>query len=100
MANTSIASQSNLTINGATNNYFIISLSANASFSLSNIATGRMYSFLIKNTSAYDITITIPNTADIKASFTFVVKASNKYKEVALFFDGTNRIWQISEDLT
>ena len=100
MANTSIASQSNLTIDGATNNYFIVSLSANASFSLSNIATGRMYYFLIKNTSSSDITITLPNTADIKASLTFVVKASNKYKEVALFFDGTNRIWQISEDLT
>ena len=92
-------SQSNLTIDGANGDFFIISLDANASFSLSNITTGKIYYFLIKNTSASEITITLPNTADIKSALTFTIPASNNYKEVAMIYDGTNRIWQISEAL-
>jgi hypothetical protein len=93
-------SQTSLTVDGANGNYFLIELSANASFSLSNIVAGTQYYFRIKNTSGSAITITLPNTADIKASATFTVGASNKHKEVAMIFDGTKRTWQISEELT
>lgn len=93
-------SQSNLTIDGANGNYFLVTLSANASYSLSNIATGVQYYFRIKNTSGSAITITLPNTADIKSVLAFGVGASNKYKEVAMIYDGTNRTWEIGEELT
>lgn len=91
--------QTNLSIDGANGNFFLITVSANASYSLSNIASGTMYYFVITNSGASDIVITLPNTADIKASATVTIKAGKK-KELAMIFDGTNRYWQISEELT
>jgi hypothetical protein len=95
----SFYTQSNLTIDGNNGNFFLIEINANASFSLSNIATGQIYYFRIKNTGASTINITLPNTADIKSLTTVDIGAS-QYKELAMIYDGTNRTWQISEALT
>ena len=92
-------SQTSLTIDGANGNFFLISISANASFSLSNIVQNVQYYFMIKNTGASSITITLPNTADIKSALTVTIGAS-KTKELAMIYNGTNRYWQISEELT
>lgn len=99
-AGTTFYTPTDLSVDGANGNYFLIEISANASFSLSNIAVGTQYYFRIKNTSAGAITITLPNTADIKKAATFTVGASNKYVEAAMIYDGTNRTWQISEELS
>lgn len=97
-AGTAFVTQSNLTINGSSGNFFLVSISASSSFTLSNIATGVQYYIRIYNSSASAITITLPNTADIKAVETFDIDATS-YKEVAMIYDGTNRTWQISETL-
>jgi hypothetical protein len=91
--------QTSLSIDGANGNFFLVTVSVNASFSLSNIATGTMYYFVITNNGASDITITLPNTADIKSSATVIIKAG-KTKEIAMIFNGTKRYWQISEELS
>ena len=93
-------SMNDLVLWGASGSYFKSTISGNQSFYLSGISSGVYYYTLIKNTSASAVTITLPNTADIKPSATFTVGANNKYKEVALIYDGTTRIWQVSEELS
>lgn len=87
-----------LTIDGSTYDFFYITISANASFSLSNITTNQIYYFMITNSGAGEITITLPNTADVSSADTFTIGAS-KVKEVSMIYNGTNRYWQISEEL-
>ena len=93
-------SSNDLVLWGASGQYLYSTISGNQSFYLSGISSGVYYYTLIKNTSASAVTITLPNTADIKPSATFTVGANNKYKEVALIYDGTTRIWQVSEELS
>ena len=97
-AGTSFYTQTDLSINGNNGNFFIITISANASFTLSNIVTGQPYTFLIKASGSVR-TVTLPNTADVKAVATTDI-ADGKYKELVMIYDGTNRIWQVSEELT
>lgn len=91
-------SQTNLNIDGAIGNFFLVTLSANASFTLANIEVGVQYYFVIKNSGSSTTTVTLPNTADIKSAMIINVSAY-KTVELAMIFDGTNRIWQISEEL-
>jgi hypothetical protein len=90
-------SQSNLTIDGSTGNTFDISLSGNASFSLSNIAKDLYYLFVI--TASATLTVTLPNTADKYASQTVDLESGDTV-EISLRYDGTTRYWQISEVLS
>ena len=87
-----------LTINGNVLTFQTLSVSANSSFSLSNIKIGVMYEFLVKNTGGSSITITIPNTSDVRVSDTVTITAS-KAREFSLTYDGTKRYWQVSEEL-
>lgn len=89
---------SSLTIDGATHNFHTLSVSVNSSFSLSNLTTGLLYEFLVKNTGASKITITIPNTSDVRVADTVDISAG-KAREFSLLWDGTKRYWQISEEL-
>lgn len=93
------STKTDLNIDGSVSLAFNITLSANAAFTLSNIAIGQIYMFIIKNTGASAITITLPNTADVKASTTITIDPG-KTKELSLFYTGTTRFWQISESLT
>ena len=90
--------QSSLTLDLATYNIFNVELSANASFSISNPETTRDYYFYVKNTGASAITITLPNTADVVASATQTI-AATKTKAFAMQWNGTKRIWQVSEEI-
>lgn len=88
-----------LAIDGANGSWFNISVNANSSFTFSNITTGIVYEFLIKNSHLTDtITITLPNTADIKSDLSYDITADS-YIELSMFYDGTNRIWQVSNEL-
>ena len=88
-----------LTLDLSTNNFFVCTLNANTSFSLSNVSTAQIYYFIIKSSNGA-ITITLPNTADVKAVATFTISATNKYKECSMIYNGSSRFWQISEELT
>lgn len=94
-----VYSQTNLSINGNNGQYFICTISANASFTLSNITTGIAYYIRVYNSSAGLIYVTIPTTADIKANALVSISATT-YREFAFLYDGTNRTWQISEEMT
>ena len=87
-----------LTIDCSTADIFEISLSANASFSLTNVPTDKEKKFIITNTGASDITITYPNTADYWESATFTVKPSTK-KITVLEYNNTTRFWYLSAEL-
>ncbi len=89
---------SSLTIDGNVNNFQTQTVSTNSSFSLSNIKVGVMYELLVKNSGASSITITIPNTSDVRVSDTVTIAAS-KAREFSLTYDGTKRYWQVSEEV-
>lgn len=87
-----------LTIDCSTADIFEISLSANASFSLTNVPTNKEKKFIITNDGASEITITYPNTADYWESATFKIGAGKK-KVTALEFNGTTRFWYLSTEM-
>ena len=87
-----------LTINCSTADIFEISLSTNASFSLTNVPTNKERKFIITNSGAGDITITYPNTSDYWESATFTIGAGKK-KVTALEYNGTTRFWYLSAEL-
>ena len=87
-----------LTIDCSTADIFEVSLSANASFSLTNVPTNKEKKFIITNSGASEITITYPNTADYWESATFKIAAGKK-KITALEFNGTTRFWYLSTEM-
>jgi hypothetical protein len=89
--------QSNLTCNFASTNYIVATVTGNQSFSLSNVPTDEIVTVLIINTGGGDITL--PNTADYFSAATFT-HAAGGVREYSIFYDGTNRYWQVSEELT
>jgi hypothetical protein len=91
--------QTDLICNFASYNYIIATIDESLSISISNVTTGIIYGIMINNDSESEITITLPNTADVKSSTTTTI-AAGKYKELAFFSDGTTRYWQISEELS
>jgi hypothetical protein len=99
-----VVTQSDLVINPTSGTIFDIEISSNLAFTFTDITAIiplQYYYFLIKNTHATaDITIAIPNISgvDIYAQATMTI-AKSSYKEVSLFYTGTKRIWQISEQL-
>ena len=94
-----IYSQSSLALNGNNGNFFICSISANSSITLSNILSSQIYHIVVNNTGSSTITITLPNTADRKASPTITI-AAGKAKQIAFIYDGTTRYWQDSVELS
>ena len=95
---TRITGLTSLTIDCSTADIFEISLSANASFSLTNVPTNKEKKFIITNDGASEITITYPNTADYWESATFTI-AVGKKKVTALEFNGTTRFWYLSTEM-
>ena len=95
---TRITGLTSLTIDCSTADIFEISLSANASFSLTNVPTNKEKKFIITNSGASEITITYPNTADYWESATFTIAAGKK-KVTALEFNGTTRFWYLSTEM-
>lgn len=90
------ATQSNLTCNFASTNYIVATVTGNQSFTLSNVPTDEVVTILIINTGGGDITL--PNTADKYSNATWTHSA-NGIREYSLFYDGTTRYWQVSEEL-
>lgn len=97
MDDLNVTTGTSLTIDFATYNYHIITISGNASFSLSNVPTNKFVTVLVKNTAGG--VVTLPNTADVKSALTFT-HAANKWREYSILYDGTTRYWQVSEELT
>jgi hypothetical protein len=91
--------QTNLTIDWDNWKIFKITLSWDDTFSLSNIVTWKYYTFYITNSTWWIIDVTLPDTADIKADDVIWMNAW-KTIEISLFYDWTNRYWQVSEELT
>ena len=95
---TRITGLTSLAIDCSTADIFEVSLSANASFSLTNVPTNKEKKFIITNSGASEITITYPNTADYWESATFKIAAGKK-KITALEFNGTTRFWYLSTEM-
>lgn len=95
---TRITGLTSLIIDCSTADIFEISLSANTSFSLTNVPTNKERKFIITNSGASDITITYPNTADYWETATFTIGAGKK-KVTALEFNGTTRFWYLSTEM-
>jgi len=89
--------QTNLTCDFASTNLIIATVTGNQSFTLSNVPTDKVVTIIIINTGGGDITL--PNTADYFASETWT-HAAGGIREYSLLYDGTNRYWQVSEELT
>ncbi|MCO5250692.1 MAG: hypothetical protein M9949_04635 [Candidatus Kapabacteria bacterium] len=97
--NGTVSGLTSLTIDCANNTHFMISISANETFSLSNVEEGIEKVFFVKNTSAGSIIVTVPNTAfDIK---TYISRTllPNFYVEVSVIKIGTLYFWQLSEPM-
>jgi len=86
-----------LTIDLSGKSYCVVSLSANDSFSLSNITTGKYYTFRIKNDGTSAITITLPS-GHIYASQTWSIGVG-KAREMSMIYNGSKQIWQVSGEL-
>lgn len=93
-------SQTDLNIDGNNGNFFSVSLSANTSFILSNIEVGVMYYFRIYNSNSSNITVSFPNTSDIRPSSIGAYVSINtfKYTTIAMNYNGTVREWQVAEE--
>lgn len=77
--------------------YYSVEISANSTFVLSGIATGKYYTFCVKNTSASTITVSVPSGSVCTSLTTDIT--TGKAKEFSLIFDGTKQRWQISDEL-
>lgn len=91
-----VTTGTSLTIDFATYNFHRITISGNASFSLSNVPTNKVVTVGILNTGGG--VVTLPNTADYRKADTYTHTA-NGYIEYSIFYDGTNRFWQVSEEI-
>jgi hypothetical protein len=89
-----------LNIDGLLGTFFVINITTNASyiFDLENITTGIFYYVLIKNNSTGPITITLPNVNTIRSCDSITI-LNNKAKELSFIWDGTDYIFQVSEEL-
>lgn len=86
---------SSLSIALSSYGYYKVEISANSTFVLSGITTGKYYVFCVKNTGATTITVSLPSgglyssgTADINSGYA---------REFSMVYDGTKMRWQISE---
>ena len=70
----------------------IVTISASGSFTLANIpSAGREIHIIVKNSSASDITITMPSTSEyVKMSGDELTVVANEYAEINVISDGTN----------
>ena len=91
-----VTTGTSLTIDFATYNFHVITITGNASFSLSNVPTNKVVTIGVLNTGGG--VVTLPNTADYKKAATYTHTA-NGYIEYSIFYDGTNRFWQVSEEI-
>lgn len=87
--------QSNFNIDGNNGNYFWVTATTSLSFTLNNIEIGVPYYFYIHNSSTASITVTFPNTADLRPSSTFSITKNYKYV-IGMIYDGIMRTWFIS----
>ena len=95
----STATATSLTIDLATAKYFFVTLSANASFTLSNVTTGE-WTFHILNNGASPIDIAIPNTANNIFQAETLTIGAGAVAEISMVSDGTKRVWLLSNELT
>lgn len=94
-----VATKSTIALDWSEAQYFVCSISGNASLSYTNKRNGVRFS-LIKNTSGGSIDVAIPNTSNnVYASVTESIAAGTA-KEISAIYDGTNTIWVASKILT
>lgn len=86
-----------LTIDLAGKEYCLITLSASDTFVLSNITTGKPYTFSIKNTSGNIINVNLPSGQIYQSNL--VAMNSTMTREFSMIFDGTKQRWHYSEQL-
>ena len=88
---------STLTIDCSTADIFEVTLTANTSFSLTNVPSNKDKAFEILNNSGAEITITLP-TSQFWESQTVKIGAG-KIKEFTVRSNGTRQIWHVSAEL-
>jgi len=95
----SVATKTSLTIDLNEASYFIVTISASSGFTLTNVGTG-LWTFLIKNSGATSIDISIPTTANNVYPQSTVTIPAGKRVEISLVSNGTLRIWSVGNTLT
>lgn len=93
-----VATSNNLTLDLSIAKYFDCTLTANSSFTLSNVVSGE-WIFGILNNSGAKITIAIPNGANNIYQFESVDIDAGKFVEISLVVAGLKRIWLVSNML-
>ena len=86
-----------LTIDLSGKEYCIISISANESFNLSNITTGKLYGFSVKNSGEDTITVSLTSGQIFAASSVDI--SSGAAREFSMLYDGSKQRWMYSEEL-
>ncbi len=93
--NTSLTS---LVIDCSLANIFIISINANSNFSLSNVTALKEYTFIVKNTSAGAITVTMPNS-EVYVSQSVDI-STGKARMFGLVNINSKNYWLVSGELS
>jgi len=89
-----------LTLDLATNTDYKVTLSADSLYDLSNIPTNIICYFLIISSNGL-IQVTLPNTANDNApALSTPIRTTGAARWITLLYDGTNRYWAISEEMS
>lgn len=102
-----VYSQTDLNFDRNNGNFFIATIGANATVTVTNFSDGYYY-FLIKNSSSVEISVTIP--VGLNSGSTYYAPVSTigiqgttvgaNERLLNLIVAGTTRVWTISEELT
>lgn len=80
--------QTGTAIDGNNGTHFTCSISANASFTFSNLVVGVVYSILVKNTHTASVTVAIPTVNTIRELDSIPI-TNGKCREFSVIYDGT-----------
>lgn len=88
-----------LAIDGANGTWFKATLTADKTFTLTNIVPNIEYIFQCVSNNGV-ITIILPNTADKVPQSEIALTATGAERLISMIYDGTNRRWFISEEIS
>ena len=94
-----ITTQTTLGIDCNSADIFIVNLSGNATFDLSNVTAGKSYEFIVKNTTASAITVSIPsNAVNVFAESSLLIEAG-KARRFYVSAYSNKYYWDVSKGL-